>query len=123
MAETSLRGRQVLVVEDEYILAEDLHRTLEEAGAIVLGPVPSVADAIALIEAEPEIDGAVLDLNLDGEMVFPVADMLAEREIPFVFTTGYEAWNVPARFANATRCEKPVEAGKLARVLSREMAG
>lgn len=123
MDERLLRGRQVLVVEDEYILAEDMRQALEEAGATVLGPAPSVADAIALIEAEAAIDGAVLDVSLDGEMVFPVADMLTEREIPFVLTTGYGASSVPARYANVTRCEKPVEADELARVLLRDIAG
>ena len=84
-----LQGRHVLVVEDEYLLAEDLRMTLERYGAEVLGPVPSVGEAMASIADHPELDGAVLDMNLRGNMVFPVADMLVARGITFFFTTGY----------------------------------
>ena len=64
---TLLTGRRLLVVEDEFYLAEDLARDLAARGAVVIGPVPSVDDALDLVEDTEHIDGAVLDLNLQGE--------------------------------------------------------
>lgn len=118
MTETAcLKGRRVLVVEDEFFLAEDLARGLEEKGAEVVGPSGDIDDALDLIEDAARLDGAVLDLNLRGEMAFPVADALMERGIPFVFTTGYDAGSIPARYRDVVRCGKPVDATKIARAL------
>lgn len=86
----ALNGRWVLVVEDDYFIANDLLRQFKESGAEVLGPVASVEHALALIAATPQIDGAVLDVNLRDVMVYPVADALRDRGVPFVFATGYE---------------------------------
>ena len=107
-SDLSLQGCRVLVVEDEYMLAYDLCRTLQDAGACVLGPVESVDGAIALLKQERDIHGAVLDINLGGQMVFPVADALALRGVPFVFATGYQKEIVPSNYNFVTRCEKPV---------------
>lgn len=112
-----LNGRHVLVVEDEYFIADDLRRAFEESGAQVIGPVGSVDDALAMIEDCPRIDGAVLDINLREVMVFPVADALRARGIPFVFATGYEENAVPSRLRDAVHCEKPIEPTRLAKVL------
>lgn len=109
MTDDLLRGRRILIVEDEYLLANDLHDVIREAGAEVLGPVPSVAAALALIAAEAVIDAAVLDVNLRGEMVFAVADALVARGVPFTFATGYDHWALPDRFADAPRVEKPLK--------------
>jgi CheY-like chemotaxis protein len=114
MVEQTLEGRRVLVVEDEYLLADDLTHALEQAGAAVLGPVPGIEEALALIAAETQIDAAVLDVNLRGEMVFPVADALVARGIPFAFATGYDEWALPDRFAAIPRLEKPFKPEKLA---------
>src|SRR5947209_14372115 len=82
-----LRGRRFLVVEDEYVIAADLTASLEALGAEVAGPAPSVAAALTLLESEGDrLDGAVLDVNLGKERVYPVADVLRGRGIPFVFT-------------------------------------
>ena len=105
----SLRGRRVLVAEDEYILAEDVCNELERVGALVLGPVPSVAEALELVAVEPAPEVAILDINLQGEMVYPVADALRTRGIPFIFATGYDAHAIPRAYKNVPRCEKPVE--------------
>lgn len=104
----ALRGRRVLVVEDEYLLAEDVGEELERQGATVVGPVPSVRDALALLASEPAPHAAILDINLGGEMAYPVADALRARGIPFVFATGYDAEAIPETYAGVPRIEKPV---------------
>jgi two-component SAPR family response regulator len=112
-----LRPRRVLVVEDEYLLAVDLARSLERFGVEVLGPVGTVQDALDLIGAEKVIDGAVLDINLNGEPVYPVAEALQKRGAPFIFASGYDANSVPARFDAIPRVPKPVDTEALARRL------
>lgn len=110
-------GRRVLVVEDDFFIADDLVAALEAEGAIVVGPIPSVRAALELIERGDPLDGAVLDINLQGEMAFPVADALAARSISFVFATGYDQSVVPARFVGVTACEKPFNAEQVARAM------
>jgi CheY-like chemotaxis protein len=97
------------VVEDEYLLAEDLREELERQGAEVMGPVPSVAEALELLRSGPAPYVAILDINLGGEMAYPVADALRARDIPFIFATGYEAQAIPKAYADVPRAEKPVE--------------
>jgi DNA-binding NtrC family response regulator len=108
MPEPTLRGCRILVVEDEYMLADELRRELNDAGAVVLGPVGSVETALDAIRTEEVIDGAIVDINLRGEMAFAVADALIERGVPFAFTTGYDESALPTRFSQIVRCEKPV---------------
>ncbi|MDQ0561144.1 DNA-binding response OmpR family regulator [Rhizobium mesoamericanum] len=115
--ETLLRGKRILLVEDEYVLANDLQRIFSEEGANVLGPIASVDDALDLIEAGETIDGAVLDMNLQGEMAFPVADELLDHGTPFVFATGYDRSAVPDRYRNIVCCEKPVSIQTVANAL------
>lgn len=105
----SVRGSRVLVVEDEYMMAQDLREALERQGAVVLGPVPSVPDALDLLRTGPAPDLAILDINLQGEMAYPVADALRARDIPFLFTTGYDAEDIPPAYADVPRAEKPIE--------------
>lgn len=112
-----LAGRRVLVVEDEYLLADDLCRSLKAAGAEVVGPAPSVDRALGLLEAGPAPDLAVLDVNLGGEPVLPVAEALAARGVRFALATGYDAWALPETLIDVPRCEKPVDARRLIEVL------
>lgn len=119
MPEQNLRDRRILVVEDEYMLADDLRAELDEAGAVVVGPAGTVEDAMALIGSGEPIDGAVLDVNLRGEPVFPAADLLAERGVPFLFTTGYDQSAIPERFERVPRCEKPIDMARVAREIGR----
>lgn len=107
-----LRGRKVLIVEDEYLIATDLARAFNHAGADIIGPVLSLAKALALIEAE-RIDGAVIDIALDGEDAFPLADALIERGVFIVFVTGYDRSFIPARFDAVPLCIKPIDAEKV----------
>ncbi len=106
MRDPVLKDRRILVVEDEYLIADLLASDLADAGAIVLGPVGSLGDAFELIGEGALIDAAVLDVNLGGELVYPAADKLVESAVPFVFTTGYDPLSIPPRFAGIRCCEK-----------------
>lgn len=117
----ALANRRVLVAEDEYMIAEEIAMTLGDAGAEALGPVPRVADALRLIAAEDQIDGALLDVNLGGEAVWPVVDALLARGVPVVLASGYDASAIPAAYAGLPRCEKPATGRDLARALARAM--
>lgn len=113
----ALAGRRVLLVEDDYFIVSDMQREFEDDGAEVLGPVSRVQEALDLIAASPEIDVAVLDINLHDEMVYPVADALRARGVPFVFATGYERTMIPARYADVALCTKPVLPREILRAL------
>ncbi|GEP06695.1 response regulator [Methylobacterium oxalidis] len=114
---TAMAGRRVLLVEDDYFIATDMQREFEDSGAEVLGPVSRVQEALDLIAASPEIDAAVLDINLHDEMVYPVADVLQARGVPFVFATGYEKTMIPAPYADVSLCTKPVLPQEISRAL------
>lgn len=118
MPEQSLKGLRILVVEDEYLLADDMRDALADAGAEVLGPVPSVTAAASLAAAEPHLDAALLDINLGGTMVFDFADVLKARAVPFAFATGYDSSAIPDRFSGVPRMEKPVKAQQVLAVLT-----
>lgn len=105
--QTELGGWRVLLVEDEFVLALGLSDVLLDLGAEPLGPVASVADALALIENVPEMDAAVLDVNLGDEVVYPVADALLARGVPFLFSTANERTALPERFSRVPLCRKP----------------
>jgi DNA-binding response OmpR family regulator len=117
MTEGLLAGRRILVVEDEYFIADDLREALATAGAEVLGPMPSVAAAAAFIETNEPIDLAILDINLQGEAVFPVADLLQARGVPFAFATGFDQWAIPDRFGGVPHLEKPQSSNKVLALL------
>jgi len=102
----SLDGRSVLVVEDEFLIALDLCQTLETEGCRVLGPAPTVEDALRLLEAGPSPDAVVLDINLGGARAVPVAEALAARGIPFLAATAYHDLPEPV-FAGVPVLSKP----------------
>ena len=118
----SLQGRQVLVVEDEYLIADDLRYALEGAGAAVLGPVADVAGAFGLIDGGDRIDAVLLDINLNGRSAFPVADALIARDIPVAFATGYDDGAIPERFAAVVCIEKPSKGQQIVEMLSSLLA-
>lgn len=117
MDDLTLRGLNILVVEDEYLIADDVNTALIDAGAVVLGPAPTVDAASRIIADAPVIDGALLDINLAGDMVFGVADVLTARKVPFAFATGYDRASIPERFAGVPHLEKPIRAAQLGNVL------
>ena len=100
-----LQGCRVLVVEDEYFLADDLRSELEAHGASVIGPVGNLPDALAEVERDG-FDVAIIDINLHDEPAFVLADKLVRQNIPFFFTTGYGQDAIPSRFDNVVRWEK-----------------
>ena len=106
-----------MVVEDEYFIAKELVAALEERGAVVVGPVSNVRDAIELVERSERIDAGVLDVNLQGEMVYPVAEALRRRGVRFVFATGYDASSIEKTYRDVARYEKPVEPDKLVQAM------
>ncbi|MBM3605172.1 MAG: hypothetical protein FJX25_10585 [Alphaproteobacteria bacterium] len=97
----------VMIVEDEYWTALDLAVEVEDRGAIVTGPFSSVSQAIEVLRGPQRPDVAILDIRLRNTEVFPVADLLMQDGIPFVFTTAYLKRHVPQRFAEAPHFEKP----------------
>lgn len=118
MRDGPMTGRSVLVVEDDYFLACAMSRTLDAAGAEVVGPVPTVATAIRLVRTR-KIDAAVLDVNLGGETSFPVADALAADGVPFIFVTAADETMRPTRHRAVPWLQKPVEASTTVRELRR----
>ena len=109
-----LAGRTVLLVEDEALLALDLELALRDAGADVIGPAMRLRDGLALVGEDTEIDVAVLDVDLAGEEVFPLADRLAARGIPFLFHTGHaDRVELRGRFREVPLCRKPMQPAAL----------
>jgi CheY-like chemotaxis protein len=108
-AKSALSGRRVLIVEDEYFLADDLRKILAEYGAEVLGPVATLGEGLDIIESDDQIDSAVLDVQLRGKDVFAISAALKSRNIPFVFTTGFGEAKIPTEYGDVPRFEKPFE--------------
>lgn len=103
---SDLGGVHILVVEDEYFIAQDLESALETAGAQVLGPVGDVGAALALLSSD-QVDAAVLDINLHGIVDFGIAAELTRRNVPFVFATGYEPATIPRTYEHVPLWRKP----------------
>ena len=104
-----LNGRRILVIEDDYLIAETLAEVLAAAGAIVTGPFGTAGEAhAALTQPGLSLDAAVLDIDLHGQKSYAVADAMIRRGIPFVLTTGYDENAVDAAYRHHPRCEKPV---------------
>lgn len=116
-----LKNCRILIVEDEYVIADLLASELAAAGAIVVGPVGTLPQALRIVEAEDDVDAAVLDVNLGGKKVFPVADILSARQIPFVFLTGYDPETIPGKFARIGICDKSDSAEEIMAALDRAL--
>ncbi|MBE1529451.1 DNA-binding response OmpR family regulator [Sphingopyxis sp. OAS728] len=109
---SGLTGRLVLIIEDDFYLADDAQMALEAAGATVLGPVGNAEDAIEML-ATTRPDIALVDVNLGDGASFESAAALKARGIPFVFLTGYDANIIPADYADAPRLQKPADTRSL----------
>ncbi len=117
MTSQQLAGIRVLVAEDELLVAMLIEDILSDNGCAVTGPFAKVADALAAA-GEANIDVAVLDVNLRGEKIYPVAERLASRGIPFFLLTGYGRDAVPVDHPDWQACSKPFKAGDLIRMIA-----
>lgn len=116
-----LATKRVLVVEDEALVAMLIEELLADCGCRVIGPCGSVADALDAARTEP-LDLAVLDVNLRGEKVYPVAELLSARHIPFVFLSGYGEEAIPTNHQDWKACAKPFKADDLIAMLQTALA-
>jgi CheY-like chemotaxis protein len=117
------RGRRVLIAEDEYLLASKMVEEFAKLGVETIGPASTVKRALDLVEHSGPLDVAVLDIKLRNEMIFPVADALRARGVPFVFPTGYSQKIIPDRYKDVVRYEKPFDVAEIARVVAQISAG
>jgi CheY-like chemotaxis protein len=118
MADSSIATPRLLVVEDEYLIRMLLEDMLADLGYEVAAAVGSMAEASELA-AQGDFNAAILDVNLDGEEIFPVADLLAQRGLPFVFVTGYGERSLPETYRERPALQKPFQAEQLKTVLAK----
>ena len=116
---SALASRRIMIVEDEYFLADDIARALKGLGAHVLGPVGELNDALELLAREDAVDAAVVDVNLRTSMAFPITKELRSRGIPFVFASGYDKEALPDEYREAVLLGKPVDAPAIIKALGR----
>ncbi len=112
-----IEGLRVFVVEDEALVAIMLEDMLIDLGCTVVGVAGNIHDALSRL-VDSDADGAVLDVNIGGEKVFPVADALAARGTPFVFATGYGRTGLDDRYPRAPVLTKPYSRDALALALA-----
>jgi CheY-like chemotaxis protein len=116
-------GRRVLIAEDEYLLAKRMVEEFAKLGVDTIGLASTVKRALDLVEHSGPLDAAVLDIRLRNEMIFPVADALRARGVPFVFATGYDPKIIPDRYKDVVRYEKPFDVAQVARVIAQISVG
>ncbi|MGU3315873.1 response regulator [Sphingomonas sp. M6A6_1c] len=112
-AASPLAGRSILIVEDEYLIADDLARELRAVGAGVVGPVASLSQAMRLLVDAGPLDVAILDINLRETLVYPLIDQLLAAQVRVLITSGYDAAIIPDRYRTLPRCDKPVSTEQL----------
>lgn len=115
-----LQGARVLIVEDEYFIADDLARALRSCGATPVGPAGTVEQASYLLETE-SVDATILDLNLHGEMAFSLAEVLARERMPCLIISGYAGESLPNSVKSMPRLEKPVSPRHAMSCLSQQL--
>ena len=113
MSSNELSGKSVLMVEDEYLIADALCSAFEMEEMHVVGPFPNIAAAMDALDQGVMADAAVLDVNLNGERVFPLADRLMAENVPIILTTGYDSDAIPRDYAHLQRLQKPVHLHEL----------
>src|SRR5688500_2703610 len=111
-----LAGLRVLVVEDDYFIADEICTTLRDGGAEVLGPSPDLQHGLDMVKSE-RVDCAVLDINLHGDLAFSLAGELRKRGTPSIFATGYDQSVLPGAFSDSVRLEKPINLNALLRAV------
>ena len=119
-AETSVN---ILVVEDSGLIASRIVQILQAAGYGVAGSIATLSTALTVVGRPGPLDAVMLDIDLRGEPVYPLAEKLQERGVPFLFLTGFEPLAIPDRWRDAPRIEKPFEAEELRRAVQTLLAG
>lgn len=120
MPNEGLRGLRVLIVEDEMMVSMLLEDMLADLGCTPVGPATRIEPALALAGGDT-FDLAILDVNLNGNETFVIADALAARAIPFVFASGYGAGRLPEKYRNIPTLQKPFQQQELERTLSQAL--
>ena len=118
---TTLDGARVLIVEDEFFLADDLARSLNGARGVAVGPVNTIDEAEEVIRSEP-VDAAIVDLNLRGTMAFEFVKRLAATELPCLIVSGYGEDALPESLAGIPRLEKPIRPSSVIEAIEKELA-
>lgn len=116
-----LEGMHILVVEDEALIAIDIEAQLRLLGCIVVGPEGRLDEALELARSMP-LDGALLDVNIIGGVVFPVAEVLLARDVPIILSTGFGSERLPAAFRGVSYLRKPFDARQLSSAALRTFA-
>jgi CheY-like chemotaxis protein len=122
LSERELSNRKVLVVEDEMMIAMLIEDMLEEIGCELVGLATSVPHALELIGKE-QVEVAVLDVNLDGQDTYAIADALRQKNVPFIFATGYGSTGLRKEYGNRPVLQKPFETKDLESALVQVLAG
>ncbi len=118
----ALLGLTVLIVEDNFLVAEAVRELFEECGCVVIGPASRLADGLRLAR-DTALHGAILDINLAGEFCFPLAVLLRARGVPFLFLSGYgEATLIPPEFRDVLQLSKPFDGLEVAEAAARRFA-
>ena len=102
-----LKGRRILVVEDSPVVGPFTAELLADLGCEVVGPAPNMAAARELAESDGPIDAAMMDVHIRGDVVFALCEVLAARGVPFVLTSGYADWQMPDKWDDRPRLQKP----------------
>lgn len=116
-----LNGRRILVVEDESLVAMLLETILEDMECIPVGPASNIDDGEAMARDTVDLDAALLDVNVAGRQVFPVAEALKARGVPFVFSTGYGEAGLPEHWRGNPTIQKPFTEGAIRDALMKAM--
>jgi two-component sensor histidine kinase/DNA-binding response OmpR family regulator len=116
VSNTPLQGRRILLIEDEILVGMMVRDMLEDFGFDVIGPVTDLPAATKAAEGA-DVDAVILDVNLGGELAYPVAAVLTKRGIPFIFVTGYDCESIDKRYAHIPALRKPIESHLLHRLL------
>ena len=116
-----LSGRRVLLVEDEALVAMLLETILEDMGCVPVGPAGTVEDGLAIAADPAPLDAALLDVNVAGQLVFPIAEALKARGVPFVFSTGYGEGGLPDEWRGHPTIQKPFTEAAIRNALMKAM--
>lgn len=111
-----LDGQRILILEDEYLAALDMSLMIEQQGGTVVGPAGRLEQAQALVLSEA-LDAAILDVKMNGDYSFDLADDLISQGVPVIFATGYDIRMLPERFAGTSILAKPITVSGLERAL------